>query len=57
MDKILKVAKRLKAFTLDDIVMFFEIDPTIAERFLQGSENIKPVGNKYEYVGTTGDCR
>ena len=50
MDKILKVAKRLKTFTLDDIVMFCEIDPTIAERFLQGSENIKPVGNKFEYV-------
>ncbi len=50
MDKILKVAKRLKTFTLDDIVMFCEIDPTIAERFLQESENIKPVGNKFEYV-------
>ncbi len=50
MDKILKVAKRLKTFTLDDIVMFCEIDPTIAERFLQRSENIKPVGNKFEYV-------
>ena len=48
MDKILKVAKRLKTFTLDDIVMFCEIDPTIAERFLQRSENIKPVGNKFE---------
>ena len=50
MNKILKVAKRLKTFTLDDIVMFCEIDPTIAERFLQRSENIKPVGNKFEYV-------
>ncbi len=50
MDKILKVAKRLKTFTLEDIVMFCEIDPTIAERFLQRSENIKPVGNKFEYV-------
>ena len=50
MDKILKVAKRLKTFTLDDIVMFCEIDLTIAERFLQRSENIKPVGNKFEYV-------
>ena len=50
MYKILKVAKRLKTFTLDDIVMFCEIDPTIAERFLQRSENIKPVGNKFEYV-------
>ena len=50
MDKILKVAKRLKTFTLDDIVMFCEIDTTTAVRFLQRSENIKPVGNKFEYV-------
>ena len=50
MDKILKVAKRLKTFTLDDIVMFCEIDFATAKRFLQESENIKPVGNKFEYV-------
>ena len=50
MDKILKVAKRLKTFTLDDIVMFCEIDTTTAVSFLQRSENIKPVGNKFEYV-------
>ncbi|MBQ2870407.1 hypothetical protein IJE86_01765 [bacterium] len=50
MDKILKVAKRLKTFTLDDIVMFCEIETTTAVRFLQRSENIKPVGNKFEYV-------
>ena len=50
MDKILKVAKRLKTFTLDDIVMFCKIDPTIAERFLQETENIKLSGNKFEYV-------
>ena len=50
MDKILKVAKRLKTFTLDDIVMFCEIDPDVARKFLQESENIKPVGNKFEYV-------
>ena len=50
MDKILKVAKRLKTFTLEDIVMFCEIDTTTAVRFLQESENIKPVGNKFEYV-------
>lgn len=50
MDKILKVAKRLKTFTLDDIVMFCEIDTTTARRFLQRSENIKPIGNKFEYV-------
>ena len=52
-DKILKVAKRLKTLTLDDIVMFCEIDSTTAEKFLQESENIKPVGNKFEYVETT----
>ena len=50
MGKILKVAKRLKTFTLEDIVMFCEIDATIAKGFLQESENIKPVGNKFEYV-------
>ena len=49
-DKILKVAKRLKTFTLDDIVMFCEIDISTARKFLQESENIKPVGNKFEYV-------
>lgn len=52
MDKILKVAKRLKTFTLDDIVMFCNIDAEFAGTFLQKSENIKPVGNKFEYVET-----
>ena len=52
MDKILKVAKRLKTFTLGDIVMFCEIDAETAERFLQKSENIKSVGNKFEYIET-----
>lgn len=50
MDKILKVAKKLKTFTLEDIVMFCEIDFDVARKFLQESENIKPVGNKFEYV-------
>ena len=50
MDKILKVAKRLKTFTPEDIVMFCEIDSDVARKFLQESENIKPVGNKFEYV-------
>ena len=50
MDKILKVAKRLKTFTIEDIVMFCEIDAETAEGFIQKSENIKPVGNKFEYV-------
>ena len=50
MDKILKVVKRLKTFTLEDIVMFCKIDTTTAVRFLQESENINSVGNKFEYV-------
>ena len=50
MDKILRVAKRLKTFTLEDIIMFCEIDAETAEKFLQETENIKPLGNKFEYV-------
>ena len=50
MDKILKVAKKLKTFTLEDIVMFCEIDSDVARKFLQESENIKLTGNKFEYV-------
>ena len=53
MDKILKVAKRLKSFTLEDITMFCDIDVDTAEKFIQDSENIKPFGNKFEYVETT----
>jgi len=49
-DKILKVAKKLKTFTLEDIVMFCEIDSDVARKFLQESENIKLSGNKFEYV-------
>lgn len=52
MDKILKVAKRLKTFTLEDIAMFCEIDTNTAGTFLQKSENIKPCGNKFEYIET-----
>ena len=51
-DKILKVAKRLKTFTLEDIVMFCEIDAETAGKILRESENIKPCGNKFEYVET-----
>lgn len=50
MDKILKVAKRLKTFTLEDIVMFCDIDSKTAEKFLKESENIKFCGNKFEYI-------
>ena len=52
MDKILKVAKRLKTFTLEDIAMFCEIDAKTAEKILKESENIKPCGDKFEYVET-----
>ena len=52
MDKILKVAKRLKIFTLEDILMFCEIDAEVAEEFLRESENIKPCEDKFEYVET-----
>ena len=52
MDKILKVAKRLKTFTIEDIVMFCEIDAETAERFLRELENIKSCGDKFEYVET-----
>ena len=52
MDKILKVAKRLKTFTLEDIVMFCEVDAEVARKFLQESENIRQVGNKFEYIET-----
>lgn len=50
MDKILKVAERLKTFTLEDIVMFCGIDADTAEKYIQASENIKSLGNKFEYV-------
>ncbi len=52
MDKILKVAKRLKTFTLEDIIMFCEIDAETVERFLRESENIKQCGGRFEYVET-----
>lgn len=53
MNNILKVAKRLKTFTLEDIVMFCDIDKTFAVEFISKSENIKPVGDKFEYVETS----
>ncbi len=52
MDKILKVAKRLKTFTIEDIVIFCEIDVDTAEKFIRESENIKPFGNRFQYVET-----
>ena len=50
MDKILKVAKRLKTFTIEDIVMFCDIDVKTAEKFLKESENVKSCGDKFKYI-------
>ena len=50
MDKILKLAKKLKTFTLEDIIMFCEIDAETAGSFLLESENIKRCGDKFEYI-------
>lgn len=52
MDKFLKIAKRLKTFTLEDIVMFGEIDVETARKILRESENIKSCGDKFEYTET-----
>lgn len=52
MDKILKVAKKLKTFTLEDIVMFCDIDETSAVEILQQSENIQQSDDKFEYIET-----
>lgn len=49
-DKILKIAKRLKSFTLDDIVMFSEFEEKYILEFLGKSENIKCNGKYFEYV-------
>ena len=51
-NKILLVAKRLKTFTLEDIVMFCDIDEASALEFIKTSENIKPTGDKFEYAET-----
>lgn len=51
-DKILKAAKKLKAFTIEDIVMLCDIDADMVEKFLHESENIKSCGDKFEYIET-----
>lgn len=48
----MKVAKRLKTFSIEDIIMFCDIDADTARKFLQESENIKSCGDKFEYVET-----
>lgn len=57
MDKILKVAKRLKTFTPDDIVMFCEVDAETAGSFLLESENIKPSGDKFKIIDKNIPCK
>lgn len=52
MDKILKVAKRLKTFVLEDIIMFTGLDIEIIKKFLESSENIRVLGGKFEYIET-----
>ncbi len=52
MDRILKVAKRLKTFTLEDIVMYTGLDMEIVKEFLESSENIKALDDKFEYIET-----
>lgn len=49
-DKILKIAKRLKTFTLEDIVMFTGLEINAVRNFLEQSDNIKKLKNKFEYV-------
>ncbi|MCI1272915.1 MAG: N-terminal phage integrase SAM-like domain-containing protein [Clostridiaceae bacterium] len=48
--KILKIAKRLKTFTLDDIIMFSELKESEIVKFLEKSENIKQSGKYFEYM-------
>ena len=52
MDKILKVTKRLKTFTIEDIVMFVDFDIETIKKFLESSEKIKALGGKFEYIET-----
>ena len=49
-DKILKIAKRLKTFTLEDIVMFTGLEIDIVKNFLEQSDNIKKFKNEFKYV-------
>ena len=49
-DKILKIAKRLKTFTLEDIVMFTGLEINAVRNFLDQSDNIQKFKNKFKYV-------
>src|SRR5574344_1382529 len=52
-DKILKIAKRLKTFTLDDIVMFSDFEKNEINLILENSENIKQNRKYFEYIEKT----
>ena len=47
-DKILKIAKRLKTFTLEDIVMFTGLEINAVRNFLDQSDNIQKFKNKFK---------
>ena len=49
-DKILKIAKRLKIFTLENIVMFTGLEIDTVRNFLEQSDNIKKFKNEFKYV-------
>ena len=49
-DKILKIAKRLKIFTLEDIVMFTGLEIDTVRNFLEQSDNIQKFKNEFRYI-------
>ena len=49
--KILKIAKRLKIFTLEDIVMFTGLEIDTVKNFLEQSDNIQKFKDEFKYVG------
>lgn len=49
-DKILKIAKRLKTFTLEDIVMFTGLGIDTVRNFLEQPDNIQKFKNEFKYV-------
>src|SRR5574344_2452033 len=52
-NKILKIAKRLKTFTLDDIVMFSDFEENELSSILGNYENIKQNRKYFEYIEKT----
>lgn len=53
MDKVLKVAKRLKNFTIDDLIIMGDLDKTLATTALNAlvvENKIKRTGKYFEYV-------